>query len=307
MKQGIFYKDKLLVSTVSTLIVIFIITFGLASAFKKSFWLKIPVGAFLLVVTTTAYDAYHTKGLIICVIALVLPYINIKHNPINRLAKFIYNKRKNNVLDFNKVNLNANPYSNIEVKDNGYHADERGYKVNDIEIKEDYGYTDSVGTEVLMDIYIKRSLFLPVIFFTIGIILYEFYGISYVRYLRDFIGQDEVAALIAIGSLFLIAIIELSFLFSEDEYSGYIQTIKNRCIEKRHAELEELAKAEHLEALKKHREKQKKERKENTERIARENIKRVARENQIKLEIEHQNSIRELDDLIDRATKAKEE
>lgn len=218
------------------IIVVLIFTFVLSSIFKTAFWLKIPIGGFLLILAALSHDVYQNKGLIAFVIVFAIPYVlPSKSVAFNFIANFV-NRRKNKRV---KLNLNNPSLSDIKVTDNGYSLSNNSYTINDITVDKKNGYLSSAGIEILMTAYMQKSLFItPLLFFSVAF-LNEYVVENAIRtYMQSLSENKHPLALMYLFICGLIFAIEVLTVLTKKEFENLVGEAENNAIEKRKKILE---------------------------------------------------------------------
>lgn len=229
----------------STIIFVLVFTFILSSIFKTAFWLKIPIGCFLLILGALSHDIYQTTGLIIFVVVFALPYILSGNNLINLPLKKAIVKRLNKVVDFN---FKQNSYS-MNVEDNGFDVTTNNININTIKIKDNFFVKIGIYIEIILDFTVKRSLYISVIFFMSGALLNELsFGFNDALEGALNITNKEADYLSLFLFLFFI-VLDVYLANSKTDITKTMHRVENYNIEKRRSELQEKAEAEQKELI----------------------------------------------------------
>lgn len=281
------------------MILVLVLTFILSSIFKTAFWLKIPIGCFLLVLGALSHDIYQTKGLITFAVVFALPYILPNKNTALNFVSNFSRRRKNKEIN---LNFEIPCLLAVKVTDNGYNVSADGYSINEITVDKKHGYFSSVGIEILAAAYGQRSLFIAPILFLSLIGLNHFLGGNLEESIGGFFGSMYIGTAVMFSFLAIVFIIELFSVLTTYEFEVFVNRVGDKAIENRKGILEKEAikefeklfaergrKIEH-DLKNKALEDEKKESSKLIESIA----------------TEHQNSSQKIDNLIDLAKKVRD-
>jgi hypothetical protein len=208
----------------STIIFVLIFTFILSSIFKTAFWLKIPIGCFLLILGALSHDIYQTTGLVIYLIVFALPYV-VNKNTFQRFLEARINKPliKNYALfENNAFSARDNPVAEYTVSHNDITIKPINIDFNSVEMF-------FVRVHLRWENYLSRGLYIVPILF-IGTALYiKSTGIHSINTIKDFFDVGQFLATVIFGlPLVLLTYIEMFFYITPKETKNIMDRFKSR-------------------------------------------------------------------------------
>jgi hypothetical protein len=225
VKQEIFYNKKRKGKPLeSTIIFVLIFTFILSSIFKTAFWLKIPIGCFLLVLGSLAHGVYQTTGLVVFAIVFALPYVVNK----NMFQRFL-EARINKPLVKNYASFENNAFSIRESPVAEYTVSHNEIIIKPVNINFNSVEMFFVRVDLRWHNYLSRGLFIAPILF-VGTALYvKSTGIHSINTIKDFFDVGQFLATIIFGfPLVVFTYIEIFFYITSKETQNIMERFKSR-------------------------------------------------------------------------------
>lgn len=212
------------------LFIILLMTFGLATGFKNTRLLRIPIGIFLFFIGVIVKDSMGLKEFVFFLIACALPFVFAKSDTLVNLLK----KRTRRPLFFDYEKSSFARIGKDKIKDNGYSVTSTNITIHDIEFTPNW----SLKVELMFSIYVRRSLFLTPIFMMSG----PETG------LRDFIANNLpnrfVFLAVSAAIMLFVFILEFYTLIDEGEFDKEINKLGNKLKKERRDQLREQAEKE---------------------------------------------------------------
>ncbi|MEY8214279.1 MAG: hypothetical protein RPR97_07320 [Colwellia sp.] len=157
----------------SELVLLFVFTLVLSLIFKHVFWLKIPLGLFLLNYGAIVNENHQVKGLVLYLIAFSLPYLlgkKIIPSFVNRLIK----KRLSTPVNINHLN---NSVKKVSVVDDSYFVNAHIIDIREINCTLKFSQKLDLIIDISFDYFQARGFFILPIMFGLFVLSF-FFGLN---------------------------------------------------------------------------------------------------------------------------------